>query len=262
MERIQTALRKAKENRVSGTVTGVRDENLCDIVYTSTAVRSVSQDILKRQRLIGGVEDARWTETFRLLRTRVLQLLHAKGWNSLAVTSAEAQTGKSLIAVNLAISLAMEMDYSVLLVDANLDNPSLHNILGVSQHQGLSDYLTNQCEIGEILINPGIPKLVLLPGGQRVFNASELLGSRKMARLVDELKSRYTSRVVIFDVPPLINRSDALAFSPYIDTVLMVIEEGRSKKAQVKHALQSLSSTPVLGTILNKSRRNIISFHD
>lgn len=258
MEHIQTALAKAKKQRISGIVAGPNDESLHNIVYTNTVVQPVGTDVLKRQRLIGGIEDPRWTEIFRQLRTRVLQLLHSKGWSTLAVTSAEEQTGKSCIAVNLAISLAMAMDHSVLLVDADLNKPSLHNFFGVPQNRGLSDYLNDQCEIGEILINPGIPKLVLLPGGQHVFNASEMLGSRKMARLVAELKSRYPSRVIIFDVPPLINRSDALAFSPYMDTALLVIEEGRSKKLQVKQALQSLSSTPVLGTILNKSRRKVI----
>jgi len=256
------ALAKAKKQRISGTDSGPYDENLRNIVYTDTAVEPVSADLLKQQRLIGGVEDVRWTEAFRQLRTRVLQLLHSKGWNTLLVTSAEEQTGKSCIAVNLAISLSMEMDHSVLLVDADLNKPSLHNFFGIPQNRGLSDYLNDQCDIGDLLINPGLPKLVLLPGGRGLFNASEMLGSRKMARLVGELKSRYPSRIIIFDVPPLINRSDTLAFSPYIDTALMVIEEGRSKKSQVKQALQNLSSTPVLGTILNKSRRKVISFHD
>ena len=262
MEHIQTALAKAKKQRISSTAAGPYDENLHNIVYTHTAVQPVSADVLKQQRLIGGVEDARWTETFRQLRTRVLQLLHSKGWNTLAVTSAEEQTGKSCIAVNLAISLAMEMDHSVLLVDADLNKPSLHNFFGIPQNRGLSDFLNDQCDISEILINPGIQKLVLLLGGRSVFNAAEMLGSRKMARLVSELKSRYPSRIIIFDVPALIDRSDALAFSPYIDSALLVIEEGRSKKTQVRQALQNLSSTPVLGTILNKSRRKVISYHD
>jgi len=262
LEHIQTALAKAKEARIAGIEVGPHDENLHKIAYTDTPVKTVDTQVLKRSRLIGGVESNRWTETFRQLRTRVLQLLHSKGWNTIAVTSAEAQTGKSLIAINLAISVAMELDHSVLLVDTNIENPSLHKFFELPDGRGLSDFLNDDGDlggIGEMLVNPGIQKLILLPAGSAVLNSSEMLGSKKMARLVNELKSKYQSRIVIFDVPPIIDRSDALAFLPYIDAALLVVEEGRSKKQQVKEAIENLTATPVLGTVLNKSKRNIIS---
>ncbi len=258
MEHIQTALAKAKEARIAGIEVGPHDENLHSIAYTDTPIKAVDSRVLKQHRLIGGVENHRWTETFRQLRTRTLQLLNSKGWNTIAVTSAERQTGKSLIAINLAISIAMEMDHSVLLVDTNLENPTLHQFFDLPKGPGLSDYLNQDSNIGEMLINPGIQKLVLLPAGSAAINASEMLGSKKMARLVNELKSKYQSRIVIFDVPPVVDRSDALAFLPYIDAALLVIEEGRSKKQQLKQAIENLSTTPVLGTVLNKSRRNSI----
>ena len=261
MEHIQAALAKAKEARIAGIEVGPHDENLHKITYTDTPVKSVNTRILRQSRLIGGVESTRWTETFRQLRTRVLQLLHSKGWNTIAVTSAEAQTGKSLIAINLAISVAMELDHSVLLVDTNIENPSLHKFFDLPEGRGLSDFLNDDGDggVGEMLVNPGIRKLILLPAGSAVLNASEMLGSKKMARLVNELKSKYQSRIIIFDVPPIIDRSDALAFLPYIDAALMVVEEGRSKKQQVKQAIENLTATPVLGTVLNKSKRNVIS---
>ncbi|MDH5436885.1 MAG: hypothetical protein OEX83_09000, partial [Gammaproteobacteria bacterium] len=94
---------------------------------------------------------------------------------------------------------------------------------------------------------------VMLPGGKALSNSSEMLSSPKMSQLVEELKNRYPSRIVIFDLPPLLSVSDAIAFSPYIDAALLVVENGESKEDDVKSSLELLGTTNVIGTVLNKA---------
>jgi capsular exopolysaccharide synthesis family protein len=172
----------------------------------------------------------------------------------LAVTSPGTGEGKSLTALNLAISIAMEIGHTVLLVDANLRHPSVHTQLGLSGEPGLSDYLLDNLPLNELFVHPkGVDHLTLLPGGRPLQNSAEMLNSPKMSRLVDELKSRYAGRIVIFDLPPVLTAADAMAFAPYVDATLLVVEEGKSQRKEIEHALELLSSTNVLGTVLNKA---------
>ncbi len=97
--------------------------------------------------------------------------------------------------------------------------------------------------------------MTVLPGGRALQNSAEMLNSPKMTRLVEEMKHRYPRRVVVFDLPPVLNAADAMAFAPYVDATLLVMEEGKTKRREVKHALDLLASTNVLGTVLNKAGR-------
>ena len=138
-------------------------------------------------------------------------------------------------------------------MDANLRHPSLHTYFGLTPEKGLSDYLTSDIALSELLINPaGFERFVLLPGGSPMDNSAEMLNSPKMKRLVDELKERYRSRIVLFDLPPLLSSADVLAFSPYVDAALLVIEEGKTSAAEIQHAAELLQNTRLSGTVLNK----------
>jgi len=142
----------------------------------------------------------------------------------------------------------------VLLVDANLRHPWMLEHFGLEQRKGLSDYLINDTPLSELLVRPGqIEHLVLLPGGQPVSDSAEMLNSPKMAKLVEDMKSRYHSRIIIFDLPPVLTSADALAFSPYVDAALLVVEEGVTRKQDVERAVELLSSTNIVGTVLNKA---------
>jgi len=191
---------------------------------------------------------------YRMLRTRVFQKLMANDWNSLAITSPGDNHGKTLTALNLAISLAREVNYTVLLVDFDLKQPGIHKYLGLQPQFGISDFILHDTPLNRILINPGIERLVLLPGRESLVNSSEMLKSRKMVQLVNELKSRYPSRIIIFDLPPLLETDDALAFSPYVETILLVIEEGRTTQEEIEQSMSLLRETNLMGTVLNKSR--------
>lgn len=261
MERIKQALARAREERArtagneassparSAVQTGQ------EIHYTQTRSEQPSPDLLREQRVISAFETGVFTDAYKILSTQVLQKLLENNWNAVAVTSPGGGEGKTLTAINLAVSLAKEVTYTVLLVDADLRNPGIHNYFGLTPEFGLSDYLTGDAPLTNLLINPaGINRLVILPGGKPLSNSTEMLNSPKMMRLVDELKTRYASRIVLFDVPPLLSSADTLAFSPYVDAALLVIEAGKTSADDAKRAAELLKNTHLIGTVLNKSR--------
>jgi len=223
------------------------------IAYTQTRIHAANDKVLKDNRIISLHQPGKWLESYRMLRTRCLQTMDAMEWKTLAITSTNNRTGNSLTAANLAISIAMELDRTALLVDANFQNPAINNLFGFKAETGLSDYLLHDQELSSMLVNPGIERLVILPAGKPMVNSTEMLHSPKMLRLVNELKSRYPSRIIIFDMPPILSQDDALGFSPYVDCVLLVIDEGETKTEDLKSAAKLLKDTQLLGTVFNKS---------
>lgn len=222
------------------------------VTYTETRRIPLSASVMEKHRLIAGSGKDAVTSAYKVLRTQVLQRLKGNNWNALAVVSAKHREGKSVTAVNLAISLAQEVTHTVLLVDLNLHDPTLHRFFDYHPPHGLSDYLTNGVALKEVLFNPGIDRLVVLPAGSALANSSEMLSSPKMTALVDELKARYPSRIVLFDLPPLLSSDDALAFAPYVDAALLVIQDGATDRDELMRAMSLLGETPVIGSVLNK----------
>lgn len=258
MERLKQALQRAREERgQSGTISWPEPSlaNGDDTIrYVQTRTVTVSREHLREQRVASAFESGPYVESCKLLRTHVLQRLRERNWNTLAVTSPGENEGKSLTAVNLAISLAQEMGHTVLLIDADLRHPSIHQYFGIAAERGLADYLLEQASLPDLLIHPAeMGKLVLLPGGRPLTNSAEMLGSPRMARLVEELKSRYASRLIVFDLPPLLSSADALAFAPYVEAALLVVEEASTPAENVVRAAEFLQKTQLIGTVLNRS---------
>lgn len=264
MERIREALERAREERAHAGMgfggsnqpaapKAKGNETVDRIEYTQTRTIEVSRDFMREQRIVSGFEQGIFTGAYKMLRTQVLQKMREKGWNALAVTSPGEGEGKTLTAINLAISLAMEVDQTVLLVDADLRHPGVHQYFGMPDGPGLSDYLTAGTPLEEILVHPGIGRFVILPGGKPLLNSSEMLRSPKMVELVQELKSRYPSRIVLFDLSPVLSAADVLAFSPYVDAALLVVEEAKTKTENIVRAAGLLGSTHLIGMVLNKS---------
>ncbi|VAX08520.1 Tyrosine-protein kinase EpsD [hydrothermal vent metagenome] len=262
MERIKKAIERAREERNNSdsslssrsitperpVVSGAHES----IQYTHTRTIHVDEEVLKKNRVVAHSSENYDRDTFRLLRTQVLQKMRSHNWNALAVTSARAGEGKSLVAINLAIALAMEVNQTVLLVDLDMRRPSIQKYFDYVPDKGIGDFLLQDTPMQEILINPGIERLVILPGREPIFNSSEMLSSPKMVALVEELKTRYPSRIVIFDLPPLLATDDALAFSPYVDSILLVAEEGKTSKEDLKQVKAILKNSNIIGTVLNK----------
>jgi protein-tyrosine kinase len=233
------------------------------ITYTKTRSLSIPHAVLRGHRVMAAHKKGPFVDAYKILRTQVTQRLRENGWNVVGVTSPGYGEGKTLTAVNLAVSLAMETTQTVLLVDSDLQDPTVHQVFGLKDCLGLADYLLDDQPVEDLLLHPGIGRFVLLPGGRTISNSTEILTSPKMVALVEELKHRYPSRVVIFDLPPLLHTADVLAFSPYTDALLMVVEEGKTTGEELQRALSLVkNSRPVLGTVLNKAGRSSLTLAD
>ena len=263
MERIQKALELARASRKARTESSQSrqdsrsgsppNQDSVRVVYTQTQRHEPVVSELRDKRLVIGEESSPQADAYKMLRTQVLQRLRANRWNSLAIVSPGGGVGKSLTAANLAISLVREVRHTVLLVDVNLRQPTLHELFGYPASAGLSEYLTQDIVLSPLLFNPGIERLVVLPGGTPVTNSSELLSSPRMTRLVTELKTRYSERIVLFDMPAALTGDDVLAFSPHVEACLFVVEEGRTNRDDLERTMDLLHAMPNLGVVLNKS---------
>lgn len=269
MEKLQKALERARLQRQAaaaleaavGSGPGGRSaDDVRTITYRETRVVPTQEHKLSEQRVISGTFQEELSDTFRILRTQVLARLAADAHTTLAITSAGRGEGKTLTAVNLASSVALDPRHTVLLVDADLRRPCLHRYFGISTEHGLADYLIDDKPIASCLVNPGVPRLVLLPAGRALRESSEVLSSPKMARLAQELKARYPDRIVIYDLAPLLSSSDALTVLPYVEAILLVTQEGATRKGDVVRALELLQGFNVIGTVLNRSSEKMSTY--
>lgn len=259
MEKIQQALERAKLQREGNLKhTSTRQSHASDvqaIEYTRTKSAKGHAGVQRENRVLSTIEHNEYVDAFKILSTQVMHRMQEHKWGSLAITSVGEDEGKTTTAINLGISIAKEIEYTVLLVDANLRKPELHNHFGIKPDLGLSDYLLGDMDLAEILIKPeGIDHFVILPGGVPIMNSTEMLGSPKMCSLVDELKNRYPKRIIIFDMPPILNVADTVSFVPCVDCALIVVEDDSTKETELKQAVDLLSVTNILGTVLNKAR--------
>jgi Mrp family chromosome partitioning ATPase len=224
-----------------------------EIVYTQTRTLELNPAHLEHHRVVSGSE-ATEDDAYKLLRTQVLQRMRVNNWQTLAITSPNEGAGKTLTAINLAMSLAREVNQTVLLVDLDLRQPKIRDYLTEEPLKGIGDYLMDDVPLPELLFNPkGIERLVILPGSISFRHSSEMLSSPKVVALAEELKTRYPSRLVLFDMPPMLACDDVLAFSPHFDAALLVIEENVTSKQDIARSMDLLEQTNLLGTVLNKA---------
>ncbi len=227
---------------------------LSSIQYTQTRQASVIPDVMLERRLVMGLKNDQHTDVFRILRTNILKQLREKSWTSLAIVAPTAECGKTFVTANLAIAMAMEVNQTVLVVDADLRNPGIAWQFGLDVEKGLLDYLQSDVPVEDLLVNPGFERLVVLPGKGSIRASSELLSLPKMTSLVQELKSKYQSRIILFDLPPLLSSDDAQLFMSHYDAALLIIEDGKTTPEEVQHSLGILEATNLAGMVLNKTR--------
>lgn len=222
--------------------------------YSRTRVETTDVDHLRRHKVVPCRSDGGISDQVKILRTQVLQRMQETGANSLLVTSANPGEGKTFTATNLAVSMAQALDRTTLLVDTDLRSPDVGTRFGLNGNPGLAAYLEEGAELADLLVNPGIPKLTVLPAGRPRRNSSELLGSPRMEALVGEMKARYPDRFLVFDGTSLLSCADAQVFARYVDAVVLVVEGERTPAADVARALDLLEGLPLLGLVYNKAR--------
>ncbi len=192
-------------------------------------------------------------EEYRKLKSVLVEMTRLQDGfkNAVLVTSSVPNEGKSLTAMNLALSLAQELDHTVLLVDADLRRPVLHRYFEIEQGVGLADVLLGEARIGETIISTGIGKLSIMRAGASINNPAELFSSSKMKGVVDELKKRYPDRYLIFDSPPVLPFAETRSLAHLVDGVVFVVMERLASQANVKDAIYSLKGCRLLGLVYN-----------
>jgi protein-tyrosine kinase len=177
--------------------------------------------------------------------------------NLIMVSSSLPGEGKTFVSVNLAISLAMELDTTVMLVDADVSRPSVLTRLGLPKSTGLLDILTNpSLSLSDVILRTNIDRLSLLPAGAHNARATELLASEAMTRLVEELATRYADRILVFDAPPLLPSTESRVLATHMGQVVVVVEAERTPTSAVEQAFATLESCPEVMPLLNKISRS------
>jgi len=258
-----TAFSQAGDTRQSSLATesGSRAE-FTDTIQFRSPVLPVSAARMESERIIGPGATGREAAPYKMLRTQVLRRLDQLSANTLAVLSPTQGSGKTLTAINLAIAIAAEPGRTALLVDFDLRNPSIHRRFGFSPELGVESCLATRHPVQDAMLKiEGYERLTLLPAGTSVVGSSELMSDQQCAALVTELRQRYANRIVIFDLPPVLQADDALAFSKHVQAGLMVVSEKHTGREDVVRAIDLLKDLTIVGTVLNGSRENIQTYY-
>jgi Mrp family chromosome partitioning ATPase len=223
--------------------------------FSGTPELTPNADVLRRSRLLGPGIAGPASEGFKMLRTQVMQRMQQRAWNTLAVLAPTAGDGATTVALNLAMAIAADPRRPAFVVDFNFRRPRVANALGIPGEPGVERCLRRECRIEEVFVRlRGYEQLLLAPASGPVSQSSELLAGDGTRNLVADLKTRYPDRIVLFDLPPVLESDDALSFAPLVDAVLLVVAEGRTRIEDVHRCFELLKDRPVVGTVLNRSR--------
>ncbi len=259
MSRIERALEKAEELRKSSKKSEREEAHTLplDSISHEFEIDEPIINIEKVDKHLISITDAGTSiaEQYKKLRVNILKSTEKEFLNTLLITSPEIGEGKTLTAINLAVTMAKEIDYTVLLVDADLKHPAIHKYLGLEVKYGLSDYLMGKVKISDVMIKTGIGKLIFLPAGSPTDNSSELLSSDRMKKLIHEMKYRYNDRYIIFDSAPILVTSDTISLSNLVDGLLIVMQGGRTTLKTAEKALSLINGTNILGVVFNNVPR-------
>ncbi|TWJ17325.1 XrtA-associated tyrosine autokinase [Geobacter argillaceus] len=259
MSRIERALEKASQMRGSGGVAPSNSQqqrqgapsNIIETLPPPNLQIKLSNPLL----VAGSDPSSPAAEEYRKLKSILVKLTKSDEFhNTIMVTSSVAGEGKTITSLNLALSLAQQFDHTVLLIDADLRRPSVHRYLGITAERGLADCLSGDAELGDVLINTGIGKLVVLPAGKDLRNPVELFTSQKMSDLLMEIKYRYPDRYIVIDTPPILPFAETRHLSHLVDGTIFVVKEDGASLQGIKEALESLGGSNVLGIVYNEAR--------
>jgi protein-tyrosine kinase len=276
MEKIKDALEKVKQKSgnlaerkvvTSAAVNPKESKELANendlnaISYVKTRTIELNPTHLEKNRIVAYDKTEVSTWLFDKLRTQVLQKMQENNWKSIGILSPTPASGKTFLAINLAISIASQPQKTVILIDFDLRKPRVAKYLGIDDGQSFNDYLDNHATLEDVLVNPGIPRLVVLPTFKPVSHPAETLSSAKVNSLIHDIGDRYESRVVIYDLPPILNADDALIMMKKVDCVLLVVGNGMVKETEIEEAMHYIAKDKLLGIVLNKAEANAEEYY-
>jgi len=201
-------------------------------------------------------------DQYRVIKRPLIKNVAGKGAaaiehaNLIMVTSALAGEGKSFTSLNLALSIAAEMDNTVMLVDADVARPSVLRMLGLPQGPGLLDVLEDRVDMASVLLRTNVDKLTLLPSGTPHARATELLASDAMTALLSDMARRYPDRIIIFDSPPLLLTTESRVLASHMGQIVIVVHADKTPQAAVQQALATIETCPVKMMVLNQAQAN------
>ena len=273
MEKLIRAVAESKRNKVSHTETDnlpkqviskellnddansiSENQNNTNVEYEQTRVVSLNNGLLAKNRIVAFNKNNHLSLGFDILRTQVIDKMLKNGWRTMAVTSPIPACGKTMVSINLGMSIAHHTDRTAMLVDFDLRRPTVSKYLGLTSGPTLNDVLSGDATVSESLVNPGLDRFVILPTAIPVKHSSEVLSSRKVSNLITEFRERYSERIVIFDLPPLLGTDDAMIMLKQVDCVLVVVGNGMVSKTDLEESMRYVDQDKLLGTVLNKAK--------
>ena len=218
---------------------------------------------LEKSRLVAHGLAGEHGRYYDMLRTQVLQEMDKKSWQFLAITSPTAACGKSVTACNLAMSIARLPDRSVLLVDLDLRKPMIANYLGIESNGGVLGVLEGRATLASAVVQASIgpSNFLVLPGTVSTPGSSEWMASQTMGTLLQAIKREFRSRIVIFDLPPLLLGDDVISILPRVDAALLVAAVGTTSVSDIKECQKHLQRTPVVRIVVNKTTETAGSYY-
>lgn len=284
MGRIEEALRQAKKShgRVQGSSTSnlggaaisdrapgggsignnrVTPRNVFAALSQKAGSLQLDPDVLRENRVTTDAQHLHVRAAYKMLRTRILSRLRSNRWNSLAVSSARSNAGKTLTAINTSISIAHELSQHVILVDLDLRRPSIADYFGIQPAHDLVDHLVQGTPIDQVVVRTDIERLLVIPALNAQENSSELLSGPAMQSLASYLASDADGAIVVYDLPPMLEADDMLAFAPNVDSLLFVVAECETKRADLQRVENLIEEINVLGVVLNKSNDSAPTYY-
>jgi len=236
------------------------------VKFESLATIGVSEDACARHRVLLSTEQQREfpqaDAAYRLIRSKVRQRMQRGGWSTLAVSSPRQDDGKTVTALNLALSMAREKQRPVYVLDLDMRNPSVDKYLGLEEHRSITDFFTDQAEASEVIYETPVPFLFVACARERMDGASELLAGPKLEELLAHIRARSPDAVIVVDLPPVNVTDEALVVAPRVDAVLVVVSEGRTQRDDLSRTLGALSDFPVAGVVINRSSEHHADYYD
>lgn len=198
---------------------------------------------------------------YRMLRTRILHRVRSNGWTTLAVTSPGPGEGKSVTALNLALSAAREKNNNVFLLDLDMSNPSMCPYLGIEPRHGITEFFADEAAPEQVLFSIGVDHLALAGGVDTSEFSSELLATGRLEVMLDYIRSAAPQPLIILDLPPVLSTDDFLVVATRIDATLLVLSEGRTRRDGVERTMDVLSGFTLAGVMLNRSHERVTDYY-
>jgi capsular exopolysaccharide synthesis family protein len=270
VEKIKQALERAYQERTGISVRSQEDSiatgfdmlggSSASDVLRDAETRKIDTKNLALKRIITFDNSDSGVESYRLLRTQLIRKMQVDHLVSIGITSPNANEGKTLTSVNLAISLAKTADIDVILVDGDITHPSVHNVLGINSKYGLVDLLKGDAGLPDAVLKLNIPNLWLIPGRFEGVSLLDSANSNRIESLVNNLT--FSERnLVIFDLPPVLSKDDTLAIAACLDGIILVVEEGSTKSDEVSRSVELLKQGTLIGTVMNKYSRHQMTYY-